>query len=308
MRAAKARFIASDSNKIRLRTLKVRTDQGAQVRGAQGPSKQLMDLKIETRPIERLIPYARNARTHSEEQVAQIAASIAEFGFVNPVLIGADDVVIAGHGRLLAARRLGMTDVPVVVLDHLTEAQRRALIIADNRIAENAGWDEQLLRAELATLREENFELDLLGFAETELGNLLDAINVDTGTAQTHPGLQAGEANPPSQTLAERFGIPPFSVLNAREGWWQNRKRAWIDLGIRSELGRGAPIGGAPMPMDRAKANESASFRDQDKLSAIQAQKRGKATAAPGGSPLPAADYSKSKARGDGRGKAIGNA
>jgi hypothetical protein len=265
-----------------------------------------MDLKIETRSIDRLIPYARNARTHSDDQVAQIAASIAEFDFVNPVLIGADDVVIAGHGRLLAARRLGMTEVPVIVLDHLNEAQRRALVIADNRIAENAGWDEQLLRAELATLREENFELDLLGFAEAELSSLLDAINVDTGAGESQTG--SAEADAPSQTLAERFGIPPFSVLNAREGWWQNRKRAWIDLGIRSELGRGAPIGGAPMPIDRAKANETASFRDQDRLNIIQAQKRGKPTAAPGGSPLPAADYSKSKARGDGRGKAIGNA
>jgi len=267
-----------------------------------------MDLKIETRAIDRLIPYARNARTHSDDQVAQIAASIAEFGFVNPVLVGADDMVIAGHGRLLAAQRLGMSEVPVIVLDHLSEAQRRALVIADNRIAENAGWDEQLLRAELATLREQDFDLDLLGFAEAELGTLLDAINVDTGAAETQPGSQANEASPPSQTLAERFGIPPFSVLNAREGWWQNRKRAWIDLGIRSELGRGAPIGGAPMPMDRAKTNESASFRDQDRLNAIQAQKRGTASAAPGGSPLPAADYSKSKARGDGRGKAIGSA
>jgi hypothetical protein len=267
-----------------------------------------MDLKIETRLIERLTPYSRNARTHSDEQIAQIAASIAEFGFVNPVLIGADDVVIAGHGRLLAAQRLGMTEVPVIVLDHLSEAQRRALVIADNRIAENAGWDEQLLRAELATLREDNFELDLLGFAEAELGTLLDAINVDTTAGGLQTGSQSAEPNPPSQTLAERFGIPPFSVLNAREGWWQNRKRAWIDLGIRSELGRGAPIGGAPMPIDRAKSNETASFRDQDKLNAIQAQKRGKSTAAPGGSPLPAADYSKSKARGDGRGKAIGNA
>lgn len=264
-----------------------------------------MNLKIETRPIDRLIPYARNARTHSDDQVAQIAASIAEFGFVNPVLIGADDVVIAGHGRLLAARRLGMSEVPVIALDHLNEAQRRALVIADNRIAENAGWDEQLLRAELATLREENFELDLLGFAEAELSSLLDAINVDTNAGESQTG--SAEADPPSQTLAERFGIPPFSVLNAREGWWQNRKRAWIDLGIRSELGRGAPIGGAPMPIDRAKANETASFRDQDRLNAIQAQKRGKASAAPGGSPMPAADYSKSKARGDGRGKAIGN-
>ncbi len=99
-----------------------------------------------------------------------------------------------------------------------------------------------------------------------------------------------------------RFGIPPFSVFNAREGWWQDRKRAWIELGIRSELGRGAPIGGAPMPIDRAKANEIASSRDQDKLAAIQGRKR-KRTATPGGSPLPAADYSKSKARGDGRGR-----
>ena len=266
-----------------------------------------MNLKIETRPVERLIPYVRNARTHSDEQVAQIAASIAEFGFVNPVLIGTDDGVIAGHGRLLAARRLGMVEVPVILLDHLSEAQRQALVIADNRIAENAGWDEQLLRAELATLREENFDLELLGFAEAELGTLLDAINVDTSAGEPQADSQSAEANPPSQTLAIRFGIPPFSVLNAREGWWQNRKRAWIDLGIRSELGRGAPIGGAPMPIDRAKANNSASFRDQDKLNAIQAQKRGKATAAPGGSPLPAADYSKSKARGDGRGKAISN-
>jgi hypothetical protein len=132
-------------------------------------------------------------------------------------------------------------------------------VIADNRIAENAGWNEELLRAELTALREENFELDVLGFAEAELGSLLDAINVDSG-ATGQAGSQQ-EETPPSLTLAERFGIPPFSVLNAREGWWQNRKRAWIDLGIRSELGRGAP-----MPLDRANA--------------------GQATAAPGGSPL----------------------
>jgi len=265
-------------------------------------------LTIDRRPVERLIPYVHNARTHSEGQIAQIAASIAEFGFVNPVLIGADGIVIAGHGRLLAARRLGMAEVPVIVLDHLSEAQRRALVIADNRIAENAGWDEQTLQAELGALREEDFDLDLLGFAETELGRLLDAINVNPAAAEAQAGSQPADVAAPPQTLAERFGIPPFSVLNAREGWWQNRKRAWIDLGIRSELGRGAPIGGAPMPMDRIKANETASFRDQDKLNAIQSQKRGKATATPGGSPLPAADYSKSKARGDGRGKAIGNA
>jgi len=103
-------------------------------------------LTIETRPIARLIPHVRNARTHSADQIAQIAGSIAEFGFVNPVLIGADDVIIAGHGRVLAAEKLGLAEVPVIVLSHLSESQRRALVIADNRIAENAGWDEPCSR------------------------------------------------------------------------------------------------------------------------------------------------------------------
>src|SRR5690606_41504800 len=111
-------------------------------------------LAIETRPIARLIPYVRNARTHSGDQIAQIAASIAEFGFVNPVLIGADDVIVAGHGRVLAAKRLGLTEVPVIVLDHLNVGQRRALIVAGNRFAESAGWDQARLRAEVGALRE----------------------------------------------------------------------------------------------------------------------------------------------------------
>lgn len=106
------------------------------------------DLQIERWTVDRLIPYARNARTHSPEQVAQIAASIAEFGFVNPVLVGADGVIIAGHARVMAARKLGMTEVPVIVLDYLSAAQRRALVIADNRLAQNAGWDEEMLRVE----------------------------------------------------------------------------------------------------------------------------------------------------------------
>lgn len=99
---------------------------------------------VERWPLERLIPHARNARTHSDEQVAQIAGSIAEFGFVNPVLVGDDGVMVAGHGRVLAARKLGLTDAPVIVLSHLTPTQRRALMIADNRIAENAGWDDEI--------------------------------------------------------------------------------------------------------------------------------------------------------------------
>ena len=131
------------------------------------------DLHIERWPLERLIAYARNPRTHSDEQVAQIAASIAEFGFVNPVLVGSDGVIIAGHARVMAARKLGMIEAPVIVLDHLSEAQRRALVIADNRLALNAGWDEEMLRVELEALREDDFNLDLLGFEDAELEALL---------------------------------------------------------------------------------------------------------------------------------------
>ncbi len=120
-----------------------------------------------------LTPYAGNARTHTDAQIAKIAASIEEFGFTNPILAGSDGVIIAGHGRLLAAERLGLDKVPVITLDHLTEAQRRALVIADNKIAENAGWDEDLLRAELAALQEMEFDLDLVGFSDEELDDLL---------------------------------------------------------------------------------------------------------------------------------------
>src|ERR1700676_5155909 len=122
---------------------------------------QPMAHRIELWPIDRLIPFARNPRTHSEAQVAQIAASIAEFGFNNPILVDTKAGIIAGHGRLLAARRLGLKEVPVIVLDHLSEAQKRAYIIADNQLALNAGWDDDILRAELAALQAEDFNIDL---------------------------------------------------------------------------------------------------------------------------------------------------
>jgi DNA modification methylase len=129
--------------------------------------------KIEQWPTAKLLPYARNARTHSESQVAQIAASIAEFGFVTPCLVGSDGVLVAGHGRLAAAQKLGIATVPVVVLDHLTPTQRRALVIADNRLAENAGWDDAMLQVELTALQDENFDLSLLGFDADELQAIL---------------------------------------------------------------------------------------------------------------------------------------
>src|SRR5580700_19046 len=126
-------------------------------------SLQAMVKHIELWLIDKLVPYARNPRTHSDAQVAQITASIAEFGFNNPILVDTKAGIIAGHGRLLAARKLGLTEVPVIVLDHLSEAQKRAYIIADNKLAENAGWDDELLRSELAALQEEDFDVSLLG-------------------------------------------------------------------------------------------------------------------------------------------------
>ena len=122
-----------------------------------------------------LIPYARNSRTHSDEQVAKIAASIKEFGFLNPVIIDGDNGIIAGHGRVMAAQKLGMTELPVVEASHLTDAQRRAYIIADNRLALDSGWDDEMLRVEFAELEELGFDLDLTGFDPGEI----EALNFD---------------------------------------------------------------------------------------------------------------------------------
>ena len=128
---------------------------------------------ISAYPIEKLIPYARNARTHSEKQVAQIAASIREFGFTNPVLIDSKDGIIAGHGRVLAAMKLQIALVPVIRLSYLTEDQKRAYVIADNKLALNAGWDEEMLRLELEALHDVGFDLGYTGFGEDELKDIL---------------------------------------------------------------------------------------------------------------------------------------
>ena len=130
-------------------------------------------LEIVIWPIERLIPSVRNARQHSEAQVAQIVGSIREFGFNNPVLVGVDGDVIAGHGRVRAARKLGLTEVPVVILGHLTDNQRRAYMLADNQLALNATWDPDMLRLELEALAGENFNLELIGFSEDQLAEAL---------------------------------------------------------------------------------------------------------------------------------------
>jgi DNA modification methylase len=131
------------------------------------------DLAIAWRPLGALIPYARNPRTHSDAQVAQIAASIREFGWTNPVLVDGENGLIAGRGRVLAARKLGLERVPVIELAHMSEAQKRAYVLADNQLALNAGWDEALLRIELADLSELGFDVGLIGFGEGELERLL---------------------------------------------------------------------------------------------------------------------------------------
>lgn len=125
------------------------------------------------RNVDELVPYEKNPRTHSEAQISKLAASIREFGFTNPILIDGDRGIIAGHGRLVAARSLGMKKVPVVELSHLTPAQKKAYIIADNRLALEAGWDEVLLREEIQELREEGYDLALTGFNDPEIAGIL---------------------------------------------------------------------------------------------------------------------------------------
>jgi DNA modification methylase len=143
------------------------------------PRETGQQLKIEQVKLDALIPYARNSRTHSDAQVAQIAASIEEFGFTNPVLIDETGSIIAGHGRVMAARKLAIADVPSIRLTHLTEAQKKAYVIADNKLALNAGWDDEMLAVELTDLKDMGFDLDLTGFSTDEIEALLASVGTE---------------------------------------------------------------------------------------------------------------------------------
>jgi hypothetical protein len=169
-------------------------------------AKVLLPEKLERWPIERLVPYERNARTHSAEQVAQIVASIQEFGFTNPILVASDDGIIAGHGRLAAAKDLGLKEVPVVVLDHLSPTQRRAYVLADNKLALNAGWDEDLLQQEIAALSMVDFDLSLMGWSEDELAGLLDPEGID----DDQDGSDA--ENP----YTDKVEVPPYEITGPK--------------------------------------------------------------------------------------------
>src|SRR5436190_5564460 len=153
--------------------------------------------RIEMWPLGRLVPYERNARTHTAEQIEQIASSILKFGFTQPILVDQHNGILAGHGRTKAARLLGLAEVPVIQLDYLTDDERRAYIIADNKLAENAGWDDEMLRGELAALDDAGFDLELTGFSEREDAELLD----DSGDA-LEGETDADEAPPLSDPVS----------------------------------------------------------------------------------------------------------
>lgn len=236
--------------------------------------------KTEIIPLADLTPYENNANTHSDKQVDEIVASIVEWGWTVPVIVDEDNMIIAGHGRVLAATKLGIEAVPCVRATGWSDAKKRAYVLADNQLARNSEWDPTRLTEELLYLQGEDFNLDLIGFDADELAALMGEDAEDPHASAT-PG-----------SLVEKFGAPPFSVLNAREGWWQERKRDWISIGIKSELGRGENLTSMPSATEDYKANKG-SFAKK---------------ASPGGSQMPAADYSKSKARGDGAGKATAKA
>lgn len=242
-------------------------------------------MNVTTLPLDKLIPYARNPRKNAGA-VATVKASLQEFGWQQPIVIDEKNVILAGHTRYLAALELGWTDAPVQIAKDLTPAQAKAYRLMDNKSHERAEWDRELLALEIDDLKEMEFDLDLTGFDADELAGI-DLNSEPEPEGDTEPGE-------PRQTMSDRFGIPPFSVLNAREGWWQDRKKAWIALGIQSELGRGA----APGAQDGGADMDIAA--NQRKWIELLPQPN----AAPGGSLMPAMDY-RNRQRGDGRGRPL---
>lgn len=195
---------------------------------------QNSSLKVEMWPIEKLVPYARNPRKN-DAQVGRMVSAIKEFGFRIPVVAKSDGTVVDGHLRLKAAQQLGISEVPVALADELTDAQVKAFRLLANQSANWAEWDEELLKLELDDLKELDFDLELTGFDLSELSEL-EAFSSENYAGNVDGGSKA------TGILAELFGIPPFTVLSARDGWWQDRKRAWIALGIDSGQGRGESL------------------------------------------------------------------
>ena len=206
--------------------------------------------------VSELVPYARNARTQSDDQVAQIAASIREFGFTNPVLVDGERGVIAGHGRLLAARTLGMAEVPTIELSHLTPAQKRAYVLADNRLALSAGWHDDLLRIELGELQADGFDLSLTGFDLDELG----AILIDASDRLTDPDQVPELPEQPVSRPGDLWVLGPHRLLCGDSTDAQAVERALS--GVRPHLMvTDPPYGVEYDPAWRNRAGVSASRR-----------------------------------------------
>lgn len=187
------------------------------------------NLVIEMIKIDEISEYENNAKQHPEWHVEQIAKSIKEFGFNDPIAVNEMNGVIEGHGRLRAAKLLDMEEIPCIRLTGLTEVQERAYIIAHNKLTMNTDFDLEKLEYELNALQIENFDLEIMGFEDSEIDDLLH---------KTQTLAEKVKENPSDSNLFETFLIPPFSVLDTKAGYWQDRKRKWLSLGIKSEVGR----------------------------------------------------------------------
>src|ERR1700679_3369748 len=183
-------------------------------------------IKIVYQPVAQLVPYARNARTHSDEQVDQIIASIRQFGWTNPVLLDGAKGIIAGHGRVLAAKKMGVEEVPCIELAHLSELQRRAYVIADNKLALNAGWDHELLALELGELADEAYDVTLTGFTDEELTEFFG----EGAGGSTVKALPGGD-------VADRFWISIRGPLAAQADTLQKIRALLEELPVDVELG-----------------------------------------------------------------------
>lgn len=203
-------------------------------------------MKIQSFRIDDISPDPANVRMHSERNLAAIVASLRKFGQQKPIVVNADGVILAGNGTYEAAKRLGWEKIDIV-RSALKGADATGFAIADNRTAELADWDDTALAETLRALQSEEFEIEAAGFTGDELDDLLEKLGSELAGPAENSGGGEGNASNGNGSLADRFGIPPFSVLNAREGWWQDRKRAWLSLGIQSELGRQGGGGTPPL-------------------------------------------------------------
>lgn len=223
-----------------------------QAAGADWPANH-----AEMWPIDRIIPYDKNPKIHTPEQITLLAQWMTKYGVDQPIVVDEDGVILKGHGRRLGGIEAKFTHFPVVQHFGLSEAEKRAMRVADNQLNMMTGYSPELIKLEMGALKLAGFDMNLLGFGQQEL------VQFETNLAPVVAGKASG-------SLMERFGVVPFSVLNAREGWWQDRKRAWLKLGIKSELGRGENL---------LKFSDTINQPDPKKRAASKAQREARAGA-----------------------------